>query len=323
MKKVLDENSFSSWGNMSEYERYVYLKNNGYVGENKEGLPTWYRKYPIEYDNNIITWDELTQMHIDAWLDELYKQAESDKIPIESYNEYVRHDAWLGGEVENFGYIAVAASSLYGNSIYLPSGSWYACGTPENPVDIAKFYKLAFEKKWNGGDVNTWGRVSNSTTLLGASIPVTNTIVGEETLGCIANIDGSHMGRGTSLQSLRNDFKDFWNEEEKRYDIDSNTLSKYLSQKFSCYIIVEDLKTAIKNHRRIILRKVTHTEQILGTENYYGIDLMLVNYNYVKGTFDCINSAGTTLNPGPIVESIKESDISNGKVKIKTFILSN
>lgn len=174
---------------------------------------------------------------MEEWLERMEKEngtpsSENNPNSIEAYNAFASCDEWDGGYVEGFGYIDVAASSQYVDSLYL-SGSWYACGSPRNLVHIAKFYKLTFENRWKGGDVSLWGYVLENTRILGCSTETLAKVdVGEETLGTLINVSHS-LGYGiVTIESMRNEFKDFWDTARNRYEIDDKTLSEYIRQHF-------------------------------------------------------------------------------------------
>lgn len=257
---------------------------------------------------------------MEEWLKRMEEEngtpgSENNPNSIEAYNAFASCDEWDGGYVEGLGYVGIAASSLYGNSLYL-SGSWYDCGSPQNPVRVAKFYKLTFENRWKGGNVSSWGYVSESTRILGCSTETLAKVdVGEETLGTLINVSHS-LGHGiVTIESMRNEFKDFWDTARNRYEIDDKTLSEYIRQNFY-YAQTSDIKEGLAAHKTILLRQVTRTtDDSLGIRKY-GYDVMVVDYNVVKHKYECIEPTV------PSVTEISENDIREGKIEVQTHVLS-
>ena len=87
----------------------------------------------------------------------------SNPITIEDYNFLVRNDNWLGGFVENIGYVGMYATSVdYGNSLY--TGSWVRYGDPAYPVSQSDFFQLWNDGKWMGGYVSGFNYVGREAT---------------------------------------------------------------------------------------------------------------------------------------------------------------
>lgn len=93
----------------------------------------------------------------------------NNPISIDDYNRFAKAGMWNGGYIQNFGYIAVYASSVeYGNSVYL-AGSWHKYGDYLHPISQTDFYKLVDQERWNGGYVQGFDYVLPSVTILGTS----------------------------------------------------------------------------------------------------------------------------------------------------------
>lgn len=329
MKKSLTENSFRSIDDMSPDELKSYLDENGYwdfydkifiEGIEKEGEGvTWIRKHPHEFEYNILTHEDLIKLQLSTWLQRMREEGapgmKNNPNSVEAYNAFARCDEWRGGYVEGYGYIDVAASSLYGNSLCL-GNSWYACGAPQNPIRVAKFYKLSLANRWRGGDVSSWGYVSENTKILGCSTEtLTQVGQGEVTLGTLINVNHS-LGHGVvTIESMKNRFKDFWDTARNSYQIDDGTLSEYIRQNFY-YAQTNDIKEGLAQHKTSLLRQVTRTTDDYQGIKKYGYDVMVVDYNGIKHKYECIEPTG------PSVTSISEKDIREGKIEIQTHILS-
>lgn len=334
MKKSLTGSSFGTIGGMDAAEFFKYLDDNGewywsekqkvevydedgnVIGIKKVPGWRWVRKTPHEFEYNILTHEDLMNLKLEEWLKRMEEEgAERKPNSIEIYNALAAYDEWDGGNVEGFGYIGVAASSMYGNSLYL-SGSWYASGSPQNPVRIAKFYKLSFEDRWKGGYVDSWGYVSESTEILGCSTEtLTKVNKGEETLGTLINVHHS-LGHGVvTIESMKNKFKDFWDVASKSYQIDDRTLSEYIRQHFY-YAQTDDVKEGLGQHKTVFLRKVTDTiEDNLGFRKY-GHDVMVIGYDAMRHNYECIESTGLA------IVTVSEKDIRDGIIEIQTYVLS-
>ena len=335
MKRQLTESSFRSIDNMNPDELKMYLLENGSifwaerqrvdVDEDGDGIVDktsiasglrWMRNHPYEFDYNILTHDDLIRLSLDSWLKEIESKGalgtDRNPMPVETYNNLVRWDEWQGGYVEALGYVGIAASSLYGNSIYL-SGSWYACGTPQNPVRVANYYKCSIENKWEGGYVDTWGYVSESTQILGCSVGAFADVdAGEGTLGTIMNI-GTYFGYNMSVKGLREEFASFWDANSQSYRIDDKTLEEFFNRNFY-HSVNQDLKSALKAHDGVVLRQVTNKSEEHGEIRCYGRDMMLVDYNPMRKKYECIEPLG------PSMISILEKAIQSGKIELKQFI---
>lgn len=329
MKKNLTENSFRSIGDMSPDELISYLDENGYwdfydkifiegVETEGEGV-TWIRKHPHEFEYNILTHEDLIKLQLGTWLQRMKEEGapgmKNNPNSIEAYNAFASCDEWRGGYVEGSGYIDVAASSLYGNSLCL-GNSWYACGSPQNPVRVAKFYKLSLENRWRGGDVSSWGYVSENTKILGCSTEtLTQVGKGEVTLGTLINVNHSLGHSVVTIESMKNRFKDFWDTARNSYQIDDGALSEYIRQNFY-YAQTNDIKEGLAKHKTSLLRQVTRTTDDYQGIKKYGYDVMVVDYNGIKHKYECIEPTG------PSVTYISEKDIREGKIEIQTHVLS-
>lgn len=327
MKKSLSESSFRSINSMSPDELKGYLERNGEVyWSNNIKIDNqivsgwiWARKEPVEYDYNILTHEDLIKLQLGTWLKSMEEEGAagtaSNSISIEAYNTFASCDEWHGGYVEGFGYIGVAASSLYGNSLYL-SGSWHACGTLQNPVRVAKYYKLTFEDRWRGGYVKSWGHVSESTKVLGCSTEtITKVGEGERTLGTLINVETSLGRKMTSIESMKSKFKDFWNVEKRSYEIDDKTLSEYIRKNFY-YATTDKVEQGLADHKTVLLRKVTKVIEDDYVIKKYGYDVMAVDYDAMKHNYECIDPIG------PSVISISKKDARDGKIEVQTHVLS-
>lgn len=330
MKKQLTENSFQSiidGMTLEDLKKYLEEEGDLYYSEDVDvpvegGTKTtsgwvWARKHPIEYDYNILTHEELLELKLADWLRRIEEEGApgttGNSLSIEAYNNFARCDVWHGGYVEGYGYIGVAASSLYGNSLCL-NGSWCECGSQSNPVTAAKFYKLMLENRWKGGYVRSWNYVSANTKILGSSLDLERVSPSEVTLGSIINV-GNSLGRNMHISTLRERFKDYWDEMRKKYEIDDKTLSEFFRTTFY-HAVVGGIRDGLAQHKPIFLRIVDRKVNDYGEITRYGTDYMVVDYNEIRRTYECIEPIT------PSVVSVSVKNIQEGKTEILTYIFS-
>ena len=242
---------------------------------------------------------------------------EGSPVSVEAYNTFARWDVWPGGYVERLGFVDEYAASVdYGCSIF--TNSWISRGAAENPVHVFQFYKLVEDEKWHGGNVETWGTVSGSTKILGASASYgfETSGTGEDTLGSLANLE-IMLGRNGSVSGLRNTFHDCL-QSDGSYEVSDLRLSNYIQQ--NLYLKhaygnegVENVKNDLLNHFAVYVRIVTHED---ASGNLYGEDRIVLDYNWLRQVFVCLDP-----NTGHLI-SLSETDIKNNNINVRFYVVS-
>ena len=226
-------------------------------------------------------------------------------------------DVWPGGYVERHGYVDEYTASVdYGCSIF--TTSWIRRGAAENPVHVFQFYQLVQDGKWQGGEVDTWGTVSDSIKILGASASYgfETSGIGEDTLGSLANLE-IMLGRNGSVSSMKVKFQDCL-QSDGSYEVSDLRLSNYIQQNLYLKHVydnngVEDVKDDLLNHLVVYVRIVTR-EDALG--DLYGDDRIVLDYNWLRQVFVCLNPATGRLT------SISEERIKSGNIRVLFYSVS-
>lgn len=333
-KKNLNEKSLASNATfipsgMSLAEFEWWLKNNGYTvinGTSYEEDANGELHYPVvwvkkentpESINNFYSGQE--EPSIREILLNVCEQCgtEGNPVSIGAYNTFAIWDVWPGGYVERLGFVDEYAASVdYGCSIF--TSSWIRRGAAENPVHVFQFYKLVEEEKWHGGNVETWGTVSSSTKILGASASYgfETSGTGEDTLGSLANLE-IMLGRNGSVSGMRNIFHDCL-QNDGSYEVSDLRLRNYIQQNlYFKYSYgnegVENVKNDLLNHLAVYVRIVTHED---ASGYLYGEDRIVLDYNWLRQVFVCLDP-----NTGHLV-SISESEIKNNEIKVLFYSVS-
>jgi len=239
-------------------------------------------------------------------------------VTLDAYNTFARWDVWPGGYVENLGYVSTPLASVdYGCSIF--TNSWRGRGTVENPVHVFQFYRLREENRWRGGEVSTWGNVSGSTVILGnsSSTGFESVIEGQETIGSLVNV-GRVLGRDFSVGSLLNEFRDCYNKDTQTYEVSDLRLRSYMQKYFYLYYVYENkdmanVKKALIEHKAVYVRIVTKETNV---GDIYGNDMIILDYNWLRQTFVCVNPLNKRLT------AISELELMSGTPKALFYILS-
>ena len=219
--------------------------------------------------------------------------------------------------MERLGFVDEYAASVdYGCSIF--TTSWIRRGAAENPVHVFQFYQLVQDGKWQGGDVDTWGTVSGSIRILGASASYgfETSNPGEDTLGSLANLE-IMLGRNGSVSSMKVKFQDCL-QSDGSYEVSDLRLSNYIQQ--NLYLKnaygndgVEHVKADLLNHLAVYVRIVTR-EDALG--DLYGDDRIVLDYNWLRQRFVCLHPRTGRLT------FISEEDIKSGKIRVRFYSVS-
>lgn len=337
-KKKLTENSITpepryipNGMTADEFERW--LLNNGFVIKNlfakvidpitkitisEDKGHLWVRKEKKSDDKKNIYSSDL-EPSLREILQNVGQQCGTREQPvsIEAYNTFARWDVWPGGFVERFDYVDVPTTSVdYGCSIF--TNSWRPRGAAENPVHVFQFYQLVNDGRWHGGDVSTWGTVSGSTKILGSSTATgfETTEEGGQTLGSIVNT-GRMLGMDSYINSLYDVFSDCFDSDTGKYEISDTRLRRYLQNAFYLYYVYENnnmerVKEELLNHRAVLLRIVTREEPM---GDMYGDDFVVVDYNWLRQTFVCVNPVDGKLT------TVSELELGSGTPKALFYIL--
>ena len=241
----------------------------------------------------------------------------NNPVSVDAYNVFARWDVWPGGYVERLGFVDEYAASVdYGCSIF--TTSWIRRGAAENPVHVFQFYQLVQDGKWQGGDVDTWGTVSGSIRILGASASYgfETSNPGEDTLGSLANLSIIVDGTG-SVSGMRNTFHDCL-QSDGSYEVSDLRLSNYIQQNLYLKHVydnngVEKVKADLLNHLVVYVRIVTR-EDALG--DLYGDDRIVLDYNWLRQRFVCLHPRTGRLT------FISEEDIKSGKIRVRFYSVS-
>lgn len=241
----------------------------------------------------------------------------NNPVSVDAYNVFARWNVWSGGYVERLGFVDEYAASVdYGCSIF--TTSWIRRGAAENPVHVFQFYQLVQDGKWHGGDVETWGTVSGSIRILGASASYgfDTSDTGEDTLGSLANLSIIVDGTG-SVSGMRNTFHDCL-QSDGSYEVSDLRLSNYIQQHFYLKSVydnddVEDVKADLLNHLAVYVRIVTRED---ASGYLYGDDRIVLDYNWLRQVFVCLNPVTGRL------ASISEEKIKNGTIKVRFYSVS-
>ena len=313
--KNLDESSFFTQGNgissESESQFMDYITNYGFQYYDLGGCWHWMRKNPSDSEVNYLTCKTVTEEQR-KWV-----EFRKDKGPgtvfsplkKEVYNEFAKWQLWLGGYVENIGLVGLPSESSYGSALY--TNSWVPAGTSGNPVMPGHFYQLVCAGKWKGGSVSGWGEVSSDRKILGSSssegfIQVTDANL---ELGNIINLSREIGYTSLELEPLKTKFKDWWNNELESYQIGSAALRAYLNSQFYASSAAT-IRQALQRHDGIIFREVTRNEVVNGSEQSFGKDYLIVDYNPILRTYAYINPRTVTVESisGQIVDSLTEGN---------------
>lgn len=239
-------------------------------------------------------------------------------VTIEAYNLFARWDVWPGGYVERLGNVAapVNSSGVYGCSIF--TSSWIRRGAAENPVHVFQFYQLVQDGLWKGGEVSTWGVVSESTKILGSSSSggFETVPAGKETFGSIVNLSRLLGGSG-SIGGLEDVFADCLVGNGK-YEVSDFKLYNYIHQHYYFKATydnddLEKVKREITDHNPMLLRVVTREDS---SGYLYGNDYVVVDYNWLRQTFVCVNPVTGRLT------SISELEINTGTPKVRFYVVT-
>ena len=287
-----------------EDEFYKYIKENGSFCDSRKWRDvderefrnwTWKRKHPVETEFNYITSkqiaDELYKKALAEAFGERMDQTKPVALPVKDYNELVQDDAWEGGYVETLGYVEVAASSLYGNSVYL--SSWVACGEQNNPVALSRFYELSRNGQWRGGYVGDWGYVSNTQHIPGSSLDFESVESGEGIIGCIVNVQNMIV-HGGSVESVREKLKPYYNANRNEYVVENNDLFNILNSYFIVNTLhgYKDVNEALSNHKVVMLRVNNRTEIVNGETRKYGNDFIVLASSLIKSEYTLLDTVG-------------------------------
>lgn len=241
----------------------------------------------------------------------------NNPVSVDAYNVFARWDVWPGGYVERLGFVDEYAASVdYGCSIF--TTSWIRRGAAENPVHVFQFYQLVQDGKWHGGDVETWGTVSGSIRILGASASYgfETSNPGEDTLGSLANLE-IMLGRNGSVSSMKVKFQDCL-QSDGSYEVSDLRLSNYIQQNLHLKHVydnngVEKVKADLLNHLAVYVRIVTRED---ASGYLYGDDRVVLDYNWLRQVFVCLNPVTGRLT------SISEEKIKNGTIKVRFYSVS-
>ncbi len=299
MKKKLSEKSFASLDileqNIAKVNDGDYLSTHGVGYYSSDGNYYWVRTAnkttSSEYQENY--WD--STINVSEFIQEYSANSENgygkavNPITIADYNQFVKWGVWHGGYVKDFGYIDVAASSLYGNSIW--ANSWYAYGTKEYPVSVEDFYRISQKNQWRGGYVYGWDYVSDGHKILGCSSNISPVSVedGMCTVGSIVN--ASYMlNENRSVESVFKELEKYWSPELKRFIFDESTLSYILNKYFKATQIsdVREINNALALQKVVFCHYVTN-------EDEYSIqhhDTIIVDGSYVKDGYITLEPSG-------------------------------
>jgi len=298
MKKKLTEESFASLKNstinqsMESVGNYLATYGKGYYSANGNyyWVRTKERTTSTEYQNNY--WDSTIQ--IGELIQECNANSENgygkviNPIMIDDYNKFVSWGIWYGAYVEEFGYIDIAASSLYGNSIWL--NSWYAYGSKEHPVSVEDFYHLSQKKIWRGGYVTGWDYVSPSQKILGSSsgIPV-SVEEGKCTVGSIVNAS-QMLNVNRSVDVVFHELEMYWSPELNRFNFDNSVLSYILNNYFKATQISSylQLNNALAQQKVVFCHYLVHEDEC----SYQYHDTIIISGNYIKDGYYTLDPDG-------------------------------
>lgn len=281
-----------------------YLEDNGCLYDYGPAFSTsdrnwgWVRKKPEEEKKNETNSRELIDKLCRAQVEEMIRKSmEANKpvgLPLDKFNALVKDDAWNGGYVERLGYVEVAASSLYGNSIFL--SSWVACGEQNNPVPLRRFYELSKEGRWNGGHVGTWGYVSKTQHIPGSSLDFESVKSGEEPIGCIVNALNMIVYGGTSA-GIKEQLKEYYDKSRDEYVIENGSLYNVLNKYFLVTALYRhsDITSALQKHKVVFLRMVNRTETVNGELRKYGKDFLILDCSVSKSEYVALDTVGCSI----------------------------
>lgn len=320
MKKKLSESSFASLDRLEQNIARAgdggYLATHGVGYYSSDGNYYWVRtgdkptasEYQDYYWDSTINVSEFMQEY-EANSDNGYGKV-NNPITIVDYNQFVRWGVWHGGYVQNFGYIGVAASSLYGNPIW--ANSWYDYGTKEYPVSVEDFYRISQSNEWKGGYVSGWDYVSDGHKILGCSSGLSPVSVedGMCTVGCIVN--ASYMlNENRSVEGVFSDLKKYWSSELNRFIYDESLLSSILNKYFKATQIsgVGKVNNALAQRKVVFCHYVRH-EDAASIQNH---DTILVAGNHVKDGYITLEPSGGF--------GLVRLDVVRDENKCKLFIL--
>ena len=299
MKKKLSEKSFASLDileqNIAKVNDGDYLSTHGVGYYSSDGNYYWVRTVnkttSSEYQENY--WD--STINVSEFIQEYSANSENgygkavNPITIADYNQFVKWGVWHGGYVKDFGYIDVAASSLYGNSIW--ANSWYAYGTKEYPVSVEDFYRISQKNQWRGGYVYGWDYVSDGHKILGCSSNISPVSVedGMCTVGSIVN--ASYMlNENRSVESVFNDLKKYWSPELKRFIYDESVLSSILNKYFKATQISTylQLNNALAMQKVVFCHYLSQEDEL--SDQYH--DTIIVSGSHVKNGYNTLEPSG-------------------------------
>jgi len=324
MKKKLTEQGFDN-SPPGPIDFDDYINRFGYFQFEKNGNIHWVRYYEYEYEEYGRHY--YNTKYLEPAIVEFFRNREEKTcllgypISIDGYNSFARWDLWKGGYVEHLGYVEEPVSSVdYGCSLYL--NSWIRRGAAENPVHVFQFYELVNDYRWKGGEVDTWGTISESTRILGSSLAFEVVGTGENTIGSLINLN-RRLGYNTLADSLRNSFIDYYDNIEKKYKIDDEALQNYINKTFYLYNVfgnngLNSVKEALYKHRAVYVRIVTEIQDTGHPRiHYYGDDYLVIDYHWIKQTFVCINPITRVL------YHISETDIIERNINTLFYIVDN
>lgn len=333
-KKKLTKDSVSSWpvylpNGMSTAEFEWWLSQNGFTvnhtSEKQDDGTYIYRDIWVRKGGNVFGdlrnfYSSEEEPSMRQILLNVGQQCGTSNNPvsIEAYNLFARWDVWPGGYVERLGNVGTPVNSagVYGCSIF--TSSWIRRGAAENPVHVFQFYQLVQDGRWEGGEVSTWGVVSKATKVLGSSTsdgfePVP---AGKETFGSLANLS-SLLGYSGGIGGMEDTFADC-HVGNGKYEVSDFKLYNYIKQHYYLkYIYANDdldkVKEDINKHKAILLRVVTREDP---SGFLYGNDYVVVDYNWLRQTFVCVNPVTGRLT------SVSELEINSGTPKVRFYVVS-
>lgn len=291
-----------------------YLEENGDLYDADRSCSTsdrswgWVRKKKEEEGKNKTNSRELLDKLCRAQVEEMIRKSmEANKpvgLPVDEFNAMVKDGAWDGGYVQTLGYVEVAASSLYGNSIYL--SSWIPCGEQNNPVPVRRFYELSKEGRWGGGHVGNWGYVSNTQHIPGSSLNLESAGQGEEIVGCIANAQNM-IAYGSSVDSVKESLKQYYDKSRNEFVVENYDLYSVLNRYFIVNALYrhEDINKALSDHKVVFLRMVDRIETVKGETHKYGKDYLVLDSSVFNSEYILLDTFGCK------IFSIGYKDITN------------
>ena len=283
------------------------------------------KSMPDDLEHALIKWEPLSmddifkKVPLTSGLKNFFNQelggipgSSDNPVTIETYNAFARYDEWPGGYVQGYGYVSLESSNstTYGQPMIMGT-SWVYKGISEVPVTKGRFYALALNSQWHGGDVDNYGYVGEYQQVLGSTgiEQLVQVYSGYGTIGAVVNA-GLMLNQSLSQSQVY----DYMN----GTTISDDGLQQLLQHFFpnSSPAMYDDIEDALDD-QSVIIARVNNNSYISNIPNHVADgDYNVVDYNPVKHRYVCFDSVSKQ------IKVIDKDMIDNGTISVRFYIIA-